>query len=216
MAEDWSLPSLEAPVTALILDYFGDWRTRLLTCPVCGWTGTFEDGLTEIYDSLQDCQCPGEHRFADRPMLAVLPYPTLDQWQAHAAQLSPGERAYIGQIENGRERFNRLKLRLASQLPDLPGSALDLAWDQEGDDLVIRWGTCEVWREPVRYEALWRYEQILALLQAKYGPRLRDLVPTPAAEYHLYGDKTAYPAAIQRLRGRLRQAWQAAGTASLG
>lgn len=88
-------------MTALILDYFGDWRIRPLVCPTCGWTGTFEEGLTELYDSLQDCQCPGEHGSGDRPMLAVLPYPTLEQWQAHAARLSPGERAYIGQIENG-------------------------------------------------------------------------------------------------------------------
>jgi len=197
-------------VAALILDYFGDWRTRPLTCPTCGWTGTFEAGWTELYDVLQDCQCPGEHGSADRPMLAVLPYPTLEQWRAHAAQSSPGERTYIGQIENGRERFNRLKLRLASQLPDLPEPALDLVWDQEGEELVIRLGPREVWREPVRYEALWRYEQILTLLQAKYGSRLRDLVPTPASEYHLYGDKTAHPPAIERLRGQLRRAWTAA------
>ncbi|GLH65926.1 hypothetical protein [Geothrix edaphica] len=199
-------------MTALILDYFGDWRTRPLVCPTCGWTGTFEEGWTELYEALQDCQCPGEHGSGPRPMLAVLPYPTLQQWQAHAGRLSPGERAYIGQIENGRDRFNRLKLRMASQLPDLPDPVLDLLWDQEAEDLVIRLGAREVWREPVRYEALWRYEQVLALLQAKYGPRLRDLAPTPAAEYHLYGDQTAHPAAVQRLRGRLRQAWEAAGT----
>ncbi|HEY3399878.1 MAG TPA: hypothetical protein VGK03_04540 [Geothrix sp.] len=192
-------------MAALILDYFGDWRTRPLVCPTCGWTGTFEEGWTELYDALQDCQCPGEHGSGNRPMLAVLPYPTLEQWQARAGRLSPAEQAYIGQIENGRERFNRLKLRMASQLPDLPDPVLDLLWDQEAEDLVIRLGAREVWREPIRYEALWRYEQILTLLQAKYGLRLRDLAPTPAAEYHLYGDKTAYPAAVQRLRGRLRQ-----------
>ncbi|WP_257310318.1 hypothetical protein [Geothrix fuzhouensis] len=198
-------------MVALILDYFGDWRTRPLTCPTCGWTGTFEEGWTELYDALQDCQCPGEHGLGARPMLAVVPHPTLEEWQAHAARLSPGERSYLGLIESGRDRFNRLKLRMASQLPDLAESLLDLGWDQEGEDLVIRLGPREIWREPVRYEALWRYEQILALLQAKYGPRLRDLAPTPAAEYHLYGDKTAYPAAVQRLRGQLRRAWTTAG-----
>lgn len=196
-------------MAALVLDYFGDWRTRLLTCPTCGWTGTFEEGWTELYDALQDCQCPGEHGLADRPMLALVPHPTLEEWQAHAARLSPGERGYLGQIENGRKRFNRLKLRMASQLPDLPEPVLDLLWDQEGEEVVIRLGTREVWREPVRYEALWRYKQILTLLQAKYGARLRDLAPTPASEYHLYGDKTAHPAVIERLRGQLHRAWVA-------
>jgi len=197
-------------VPAIILDYFGDWRTRQLTCPGCGWTGTFEEGWTELYEALQDCQCPGDHSLSDRPILAVVPHPTMAEWEAHAAGLSPGERTYLGRIERGRERFNRLKLRLASQLPGLPDPVLDLLWDQEGEDLVIRLGAREVWREPVRYEALWRFEQILTLLREKYGIRLRDLAPTPAAEYHLYGDQTAAPAAVRRLRGRLLRAWMAA------
>ena len=143
-------------MTALILDYFGDWRTRPLVCPTCGWTGTFEEGWTELYDALQDCQCPGEHGSGNRPMLAVVPHPTLEQWQAHADRLSPAERAYIGQIENGRERFNRLKLQMASQLPDLPDPVLDLLWDQEAEDLVIRLGAREVWRELIEQRLIAR------------------------------------------------------------
>lgn len=196
-------------MSALILDYFGDWRTRRLTCPACGWTGTFQEGWTECHAELQDCECPGDHSAGDRPMLAILPFPTLDQWQAHEAQLSTAERATLGLVREGRERFMAQKLKRADELPDLPGAALDLAWDQAGDEVVIRLGDREVWREPVRYESLWRYEQVLALLQARYGPRLRDLAPTPAAEYHLYGDQTAAPRIVARLRKALRAAWHA-------
>lgn len=196
-------------MSALILDYFGDWRTRRLTCPACGWTGTFEEGWTECHEALQDCECPGDHRAGDRPMLAILPFPTLGEWEAHEAALSAAERAYVGLIREGRERFMARKLKRADELPDLPGPALDLAWDQAGDEVVIRLGDREVWREPVRYESLWRYEQVLALLREKYGPRLRDLAPTPASEYHLYGDQTSAPHAVARRRKALRAAWAA-------
>ena len=196
-------------MSALILDYFGDWRTRRLTCPACGWTGTFPEGDRELFDALEDCHCPGDHGGGEAPMLAVLPFPTLDQWQAHEAQLSTAEQAYIGLVREGRERFMAQKLQRADELPDLPGAALDLAWDQAGDEVVIRLGDREVWREPVRYESLWRYEQVLALLQARYGPRLRDLAPTPASEYHLYGDQLAAPRIVARLRKALRKAWHA-------
>ncbi|MDA8417545.1 MAG: hypothetical protein M0Z90_00780 [Desulfobacteraceae bacterium] len=196
-------------MNALILDYFGDWRTRRLTCPACGWTGTFQEGNWELFEALEDCHCPGDHGGSQAPMLAILPFPTLAEWEAHEAQLSSAERAYVGRVRDGRERFMARKLKGADELPDLPGEALDLAWDQAGDEVVIRLGDREVWREPVRYESLWRYEQVLALLRTKYGARLRDLAPTPASEYHLYGDQTAAPHAVARLRKRLREAWNA-------
>ncbi len=197
-------------MTAIILDYFGDWKTRLLTCPTCGWTGTFREGLTEIYDSLEDCECPGEHGSLARPMLAILPFPTLEDSRRNWASLPEAEKAHVEAIEVSLNAFERLKLRSAAALPDLPDPVLDLLWDQEGDEVVLRLGDREVWREPVRYEAVWRFDEVLALLREKYGARLRDLLPTPASEYHLYGDKLWSPGAVQRTREGLRLAWEAA------
>lgn len=195
-------------MAAIILDYFGDWKTHPLTCPRCGWTGTFQQGDTELFDSLQDCHCPMAHTSAERPMLAIVPHPTLEDYRNHWDQLPERERRYIQCIETSRDRFNRLKLRTIDPLPDLPESVLDLAWDQEGEDLVIRLGDREIWREPVRYEALWRYKEILALLQEKYGARMRDLEPTKASWNHLYGDKTGHAHVIERIRKGLRTAWE--------
>src|SRR5512135_1442185 len=95
-------PLPRGPMSALILDYFGDWRTRRLTCPACAWTGTFQEGWTECHAELQDCECPGDHSAGDRPMLAILPFPTLDEWQAQEPQLSAAERATIGLVREGR------------------------------------------------------------------------------------------------------------------
>ena len=197
-------------MAAIILDYFGDWKTRLLTCPSCGWTGTFREGLTELYDALEDCECPGDHGFRDRPMLAILPFPTLEDSRRNWASLPEHEKGYVEAIEASVSRFESLKLKTADALPDLPEPVLDLLWDQEGDDVVLRLGEREVWREPVRYEAVWRFDEVVALLQEKYGARFRDLAPTPASEYHLYGDKLWYSGSVQRTREGLRLAWEAA------
>lgn len=193
----------------IILDYFGDWKTRLLTCPSCGWRGTFKEGWNETFDMLEDCSCPGEHGFLDRPMLAVLPFPTLKEYRANWDQLPAHEQEYIEAIEISMDRFERLKLKAADELPDLPDAVLDLLWDQEGDDLVIRLADREVWREPVRYEALWRYREVLALLQEKYGPRVRDLEPTNGSWYCLLGDDLSYSGSIDHIRECLRKDWEA-------
>jgi len=38
-----------------------------------------------------------------------------------------------------------------------------------------------------------RYEGICKILKAKYGDRVRDLLPTEASELWLYGDRLAGP-----------------------
>jgi len=196
-------------MAALILDYFGDWKTRLLTCPSCGWTGTFREGWNETFDMLEDCHCPGEHGFLDRPMLAVLPFPTLREYRANWDKLPKHEQGYIEAIETSTARFERLKLKSAQGLPEVSDSVLDLRWDQEGEEVVIRLGDRELWREPVRYEALWRYRELLAMLQERYGPRVRDLEPTAASWYCLLGDDLSSSGSIDHLRAGLRKDWEA-------
>lgn len=192
----------------IILDYLGDWKTHVLTCPTCGWTGTFEQGWTEIYDTLEDCQCPGNHGFLDRPMLAVLPFPTLKQYRENWERLPEHEKAYVEAIEISLDRFNSGKLKSADQLPDLQSSVLDLIWDEEGKETLIRFGDQILWREPVRYEALWRFEEVVALLKEKYGSRFRDLEPTQESWMNLFGDKLSIPGAIDRIRHDLTAAWE--------
>ena len=35
-----------------------DWENEVLTCPKCGWEGTFNEGENEIFEALMDCSCP--------------------------------------------------------------------------------------------------------------------------------------------------------------
>ncbi len=192
---------------AVRLKYLGDWRTRILTCPICGWTGTFEEGLVEYHDYLQDCSCPGDHDQSFPPMLAVLSYPTLEDYKENWDSLSEDEKAYARAIEASVNRFEQGKLKSPDQLPDLNEPALDLVWDEEVDETVIRFCDQVIWREPVRYEGYWRYEEIVDLLLEKYGTRLRDLEPTERSWMDLYGDKMGAPQQIDRTRAELRDLW---------
>ena len=35
--------------------YYDDWKSFILECPNCGWSGTFEQGAVEYYNELMDC-----------------------------------------------------------------------------------------------------------------------------------------------------------------
>ena len=69
--------------------YYSDWEGEILTCPQCGWQGTFNQGDTELYEELMDSSCP---QCDEAPMLAIVSYPTLEETRANLDKLSPEER----------------------------------------------------------------------------------------------------------------------------
>ncbi|MHB8912342.1 MAG: hypothetical protein ACYC42_06790 [Lysobacter sp.] len=48
-----------------------------------------------------------------------------------------------------------------------------------------------------------RFGKVVAILRAKYGTALRDLVPTPGSELDLYGDALASSRHVDRVRAAL-------------
>ena len=97
--------------------------------------------------------------------------------------------------------FWAVALTRPEQLPDIPSDDdLYLTWDadySEGKDqpgTVIRNGDQVLFSEPAAWEAIGdhcrdgRYEGICKILKAKYGDRVRDLVPTERSWIWLYGD----------------------------
>ena len=68
--------------------YYSEWESEILTCPNCGWRGTFIDGDTEHYEQLMDTSCP---QCDDAPMLAIVSYPTREETRANLDKLSPEE-----------------------------------------------------------------------------------------------------------------------------
>ena len=74
--------------------YYDDWRSAVLTCPRCGWTGTFEHGSVEHYSELFDCSCPS-CPWLDSPMLAIVSYPTAAEEEQNRENLRDGERKQV-------------------------------------------------------------------------------------------------------------------------
>ncbi len=52
-----------------------NWKTELLTCPQCGWQGTFNDGDIEFHEAIMDSSCP-KCESLDAPVLAIVSYQT--------------------------------------------------------------------------------------------------------------------------------------------
>lgn len=196
-------------MAATVMKYFDDWRTRILTCPSCGWQGTFEQGSRDFFEMVMDSSCPYPN-CPDNPMLAVVGYPTVEACIKNFERMEEPEKDFFLRSEAALAQFTRLKLRSADQLPNVDAPVLDLQWDMEGENLAIRLGERLLWTEPPRYECEWRYREILDILKEKYGPRLRDLEPTRASWYNLYGDDLSSAEAIDRLRRDLRGTWEAA------
>jgi hypothetical protein len=78
--------------------YYDDWRNAALTCPQCGWTGTFEQGSVEHYSELFDCSCPS-CPWPESPILAIVSYPTIEESEQNSEKLSDSEREHVAGIK---------------------------------------------------------------------------------------------------------------------
>ncbi len=196
-----------------IFNWFDGWRTEILTCPKCGWKGTFEDGQIEIYDELWDSTCPvcNVRDPFNAPMLAIVSYPTIEEYEANWDKLSESEKNHVKKWKKFHSDWELAKLKTEINLPDLAGESLTLTWDFEfAEDstpiTVIKHGEREIWRELACYEGFRRYEEIVDILKKKYGPRLADVAPTEVSKTYLYGDKFLSIDVVKKVRESLKDA----------
>ena len=63
---------------------------------------------------------------------------------------------------------------------------------------MLRVGDREIWREQAFFEDYKRFPEVVELLMARHGTRLKDVVPTGAASFFLWGDRLA----AAEVRGR--------------
>lgn len=179
---------------AVQFKYYDDWRNAILTCPVCGWQGRWEQANVNHYSELMDAECPKCESAA--PMLAIVSYATAAETKQAAAEGNAEAGRELGAIlkmESRRETFERDKLKSIDQLPDLPDAECEFVWDivEDGKEgfQVIRLGERVIWRELAFWENLDRFGEIEQLLKQKYGTRFKSLKPTEGSRMWLYGDK---------------------------
>ena len=170
--------------------YYDNWKTEVLTCPNCGWSGTFEQGDVEYHDELADSSCPA---CSAAPRLAIVSYPTIDESEANLDKLSDKEKASLAERKHFLAEVDKTSLKSPEELPDLTGSKIVLSWDfrkdQDGTSWTdIRLGEQILWSERAVYEGAERFLEVVGILKQKYGKRLVDLVPSDASGIYLYGD----------------------------
>jgi hypothetical protein len=180
----------------MLFRYYDDWKSTILECPRCGWKGTFDQGHKELYDELMDSSCP-KCSWLEAPVLAIVSYPTIEESEQQWSELTEEERRSVTSRKQFLAHWDTTRLKSPEQLPELDGRELIVAWDcvEEGAEhvTVLRHRDTEIWREPALFEGYERFREIVLILQAKYGERLEDVIPTAASELYLYGDKLSAP-----------------------
>jgi hypothetical protein len=181
-------------------NYYDDWQSVELECPICHWMGKFNEGSVGYSGDLQDCSCP-KCDFLVSPVLAIVSYPTNDEMLASG---SPGDIQKAKERQQFLQNFNLTKLVSKEQLPAVDSKSFDLVWDfvesENEQRTVIRHGDYVLFSEPALWEGYERFEQVCKIVQEKYGVRVKDLVPTHRSELYLYGDVLSSPTFVDVAR----------------
>jgi hypothetical protein len=177
--------------------YADRWRGHRLLC-ACGWCGPLDQEGGESHRVGMQFRCP-----ECGTALTIVLNPSAEERSADTDKPSESEHQEV------LERTRGDILQRPEQLPELDDGAFELEWDftSEGAEqyTVIRHRDVVVWREPAVYEGAQRFREIATVLQAKYEGRVRDLIPTEASEYYLYGDKVRTWNAVEEVRKTLSE-----------
>jgi hypothetical protein len=181
-------------------NYYDDWKSAVLECPRCHWSGKFSEGLVGYYKELMDSTCP-KCDFAHAPMLATVNYPTLEEMRSSG---DPSAVLQAGVMEQLRKNYEAQKLKSSGQLPDLDAPSFALVWDfiEDHDEhrTVFRYGDRVLFSEPAVWEGYQRFEEVCKIVREKYGSKVTDLVPTSASELYLWGDVLSAPDFVDKVR----------------
>lgn len=180
--------------------YHDDWQTVELECPKCHWKGKFSEGAVGYRRELKDCCCP-RCDFGTSPMLATVDYPTLDEMLASS---NPADVQYAKGLQQIQQSFDAAKLVSKDQLPEVDSASFTLTWDfvEFNGEAITFIGHNDrlLFAEPASWEGYERFEEVCKIVREKYGARVTDLVPTPASELYLYGDRLSSPDFVKTVR----------------
>jgi hypothetical protein len=186
-------------MSSIKFNWYDNWKKYHLNCE-CGWKGELDDERCENHDGLMDFDCPN-----CKTILATILYPTLEESKQNWDKLDNSEKEHITRIEAFQKKFEEESLKSSDQLPDLHGNHFVFVWDSsliEGKTVIL-FGEKTIWSEPTQYEGYERFVEILEILKAKYGDKLKDFIPTEASQMYLLGDRLNAGQIIEEARSKL-------------
>jgi len=176
-------------------------------CSECGWTGLgSESQIGEAFSDLYEAECPkcGEK-------LCIVEYPFIEEMRERYDKLSKVDKLVVKVVETRTDRFEKEKLKSPDQLPQINKLFFVLTWDSDGErgpeNVLIKLGDKVIWKELEWFEGWTRFIEVGDILKEKYGARLRDVIPTRAAEMDLYGDHLGAPGNIEYYRKTFKNSW---------
>jgi hypothetical protein len=189
-------------VEAINRGNYYDWQEGTVRCAECGWSGKGSDAtVRESFDDGTEYECPQCGLY-----FGFCAYPLMSEVQTDP-RADPADRLAADHRAEQLAQFERAKLLLPSQLPDLAPVPAALVWDVTGPagagEVVIRAGDRVIWREPSWYENYHRFGEVASILWQKYGAGLKDLAPSAESELDLYGDSLGSPARVRKVRDAL-------------
>jgi len=94
-------------MSAIRFNYYDDWRNSILTCPVCGWQGRWEQADINHYSELMDAECPKCD--SHPPMLAIVSYATGAETKQAAKEGNPEAVKELGRVLQRERRLVTLR-----------------------------------------------------------------------------------------------------------
>lgn len=187
---------------AKLSQYYFDAMREEHKCP-CGWVGQGNAlVMGELFDDRSEWHCPA----CDAKLLVVL-HPTLEEYRANWDELDDKERRSVERCEQFWDQFRREMLRGPDDLPDVSDPSFVLTWDcsdnPDSRRTLIKLGDRVLFSEPEVWEGYERFEEVAEILKTKYGPRLKDVIPTKQSWMYLYGDKSRAPEFVEETRRKL-------------
>ncbi len=184
-------------------NYYDNWRAEDYECAVCKWHG---DGAAlkqgEVTGEYFELQCP---RCSE--VVTIVMNPTIEESRSNWDKLSEADRRQVEAIEKHRADFEADRLSESSILPDIGADSFTLSWDFHhagfGSTTLIKHGDKVIFEEPAIYEGYERFIDVAEILRARYGPALRDLIPTEGSQMYLYGDRLGSPGTVEEARKRI-------------
>jgi hypothetical protein len=199
---DWHVGRVSIGIN--MADYYGSWKTDKYGCKNCGWRGTGADCLTgEQFKDLFEIDCPSCGR-----TLEAVTYPTNEESLANWDKVEEADKAIIGARKAFIDSASKALLTSPDELPEIDHEAICLIWDFVGHPTgkcgtVIRYGDSVIWTEPAFYDGIERFCEVVRILQAKYGRRLRDVAVAERSLLYLWGDTLSAPDIEAAVRDQL-------------